>query len=300
MHMSDTGECSVHWLRRPAFWVRQKRAALAVALIGSGLILFGMPAIAVADPAALVATSASGTGHSVDHQAWDALLKTYVKPGTDGLNRVDYAAFKRAGHTELKAYLARLQAVDPKGLSRMEQFAFLANLYNAKTIDIVLDKYPVKSIKDIKLGGGVVAAFTGGPWKAKVLVVAGTELSLDDIEHGILRAVFKDPRVHYAVNCASVGCPNLQPEAFTAAKLESLLDAGANAYVNHPRGVTVSTDGVRVSSIYNWFKVDFGDNDAAVLKHLGKYAKPDLAQKLKSADRIAGDSYDWTLNDVAR
>jgi hypothetical protein len=112
--------------------------------------------------------------------------------------------------------------------------------------------------------------------------------------------VFKDPRVHYAVNCASVGCPNLQPEAFTAAKLESLLDAGARAYVNHPRGVTVSADGVRVSSIYSWFKADFGDNDAAVLKHLGKYAKPDLAQKLKSADRIAGDSYDWTLNDVAR
>jgi Protein of unknown function, DUF547 len=223
-----------------------------------------------------------------------------VKPGSDGLNRVDYAAFKRAGHKELKAYLARLQSVDPKGLSRMEQFAFLANLYNAKTIDIVLDKYPVKSIKDIKLGGGLAAAFTGGPWKAKVLAVAGMELSLDDIEHGILRAVFKDPRVHYAVNCASVGCPNLPTEAFTAANLDSLLDAGARAYVNHPRGVTAGADGIRVSSIYNWFKVDFGNNDAAVLKHLAKYAKPELAQKLKSADRVAGDSYDWTLNDVAR
>lgn len=256
-------------------------------------------AYAAVDPAALFAKSASGSGTTIDHSAWDALLKSYVRPGTDGLNRVAYAAFKRSGHGELKTYLQRLQAVDPTTLARSEQFAFLANLYNAKTIDVVLEKYPVKSIRDIKLGGGVVAAFTGGPWKAKLLTLAGTELSLDDIEHNILRAVFKDPRVHYAVNCASVGCPNLATEALTAAKLESQLDAGARAYINHPRGVTAVTDGVRVSSIYNWFKADFGGNDTGVLQHLAKYAKPDLAQRLKAANSIVGDYYDWTLNDVA-
>jgi hypothetical protein len=281
-----------------------RRGVLTIGLSAASTLATGSMSTsrshAAADPASLFAKSASGSATVIDHQAWDTLLKAYVKPGSDGLNRVDYAAFKRAGHGALKAYLTRLQAVNPATLARSEQFAFLANLYHAKTIDIVLDKYPVKSIRDIKLGGGVVAAFTGGPWKAKVLSVSGTELSLDDIEHAILRAVFKDPRVHYAVNCASIGCPNLQTAAFTAATLESQLDAGARAYINHPRGVTVGTDGVRVSSIYSWFKADFGGNDAGVLKHFAKYAKPDLAQRLKSADSIAGDTYDWTLNDLAR
>ena len=96
-------------------------------------------------------------------------VATYVHPADDGLNRVDYGSFQANGHAELKPYLESLRAVDPRTLSRSEQFAFLANLYNAKTIDIVLDHYPVSSIKNVSLGGGLFAAFTGGPWKAKVL-----------------------------------------------------------------------------------------------------------------------------------
>jgi hypothetical protein len=199
---------------------------------------------------------------------WDALLKGYVKPDSDGLNRVDYAGFKKAGHAQLKQYIRQLETVDPQALDRSEQFALLANLYNAKTIDIVLDKYPVRSIKEISLGGGLLAAVTGGPWKAKAVTLRGVELSLDDIEHGILRQVFKDPRVHYAVNCASIGCPNLQAEAFTGAKLNAQLDAGARAYVNHPRGANLTQNGLVVSSVYNWFRDDFGSNDQGVLVHL--------------------------------
>lgn len=190
-------------------------------------------------PRDIVARSADGSSVRVDHSAWDKLLKAHVKPGNDGLNRVDYASFKKLGQEALKTYLLTLVRVDPARLDRKEQFAYLANLYNAKTIDIVLDHYPVRSIKDISLGGGLFAAFTGGPWKAKVVSVAGVSLSLDDIEHDILRKVFKDPRVHYAVNCASIGCPNLQAEAFTAGRLDAQLDAAARAYVNHPRGVAV-------------------------------------------------------------
>jgi len=234
---------------------------------------------------------------TVDHVAWDKLLKAYVKPGSDGINRVDYDAFKKSGHRALKDYVARLQAVDPGRLDRNEQFAFFANLYNAKTIDIVLDKYPVKSIKDISLGGGLFATFTGGPWKAKVLRVKGMDLSLDDIEHSILRPVFKDPRVHYAVNCASIGCPNLATEAFTKANLAAQLDAGARAYINHPRGVSVAGGRIEVSSIYNWFKADFGGDDRGVLAHLRKYAGPKLKTKLQRANSIDGHDYDWRLND---
>lgn len=257
--------------------------------------------LALADnPAGLLSKAATGPGLRIDHSAWDRLLKQYVQPGADGLNRIDYKAFQSAGHADLKMYISALQRVDMPALSRSGQFALLANLYNAMTIDIVLDHYPVKSIKDISLGGGIVATFTGGPWKAEVLTLMGRALSLDDIEHDLLRPVFKDARVHYAVNCASVGCPNMQTEAFTAEKLDAQLDAAARRYVNHPRAVRVSGHGIVVSSIYHWFKDDFGGDDAGVLAHLTKYAAPELSASLKRATALSGHVYDWSLNDIAR
>src|SRR3990172_522751 len=274
-------------------------------MIGAAIALCVMVArlsgSALADtPQDLFRAPESGSTQTVDHSAWDRLLKAYVKADPSGLNRVDYAAFKAGGHGELKAYVRHLEKVDPRGLDKAEQFAFLANLYNAKTIDIVLDKYPVKSIKDISLGGGLVATFTGGPWKAKVLTLQGVELSLDDIEHTILRPIFKDPRVHYAVNCASTGCPNLGTEAFTGAKLNEQLDAAARAYVNHPRGVDVRSDGLVASSIYSWFADDFGGTEEAVLSHLKKYAEPELRARLAGSASITDYAYDWSLNDIGR
>ena len=239
-----------------------------------------------------------GSKDTVDHNAWDGLLKRYVQPGSDGLNRVDYSAFKIAGQSELKSFIKRLENADPRTLDRTEQFALLANLYNAETIDVVLDHYPVKSIKDISLGGGLVAAITGGPWKAPVLKIAGVDASLDDIEHGVLRPVFKDPRVHYAINCASVGCPNLGTEAFTSAKLDQQLDAAARAYINQSRGVEIVDDGLVVSSIYSWFQIDFGGNEQGVLQHIARFAAPPLAAKLKSVSGIDDYAYDWSLNDI--
>jgi hypothetical protein len=173
----------------------------------SALCALAVPLCSVAgavQPRNLLGEITAGSIQTVDHSAWDKLLKTYVKPGDDGVNRVDYAAFQRNGHEELKLYIQRLEAVDPQMLDRREQFAFLVNLYNAKTIEVVLNNYPVKSIRDISLGGGLAALVTGGLWKAKILNVKGADLSLDDIEHGLLRLLFKDPRVHYALNCASI------------------------------------------------------------------------------------------------
>ena len=274
-------------------------------MIGAAVALCVMAAClsgsALADtPQDLFRAPASGLTQTVDHSTWDRLLKAYVKADPSGLNRVDYAAFKAGRHSELKAYVRQLEKVDPRGLDKAEQFAFLANLYNAKTIDIVLDKYPVKSIKDISLGGGLVATLTGGPWKAKVVTLQGVELSLDDIEHTILRPIFKDPRVHYAVNCASTGCPNLGTEAFTGAKLNEQLDAAARAYVNHPRGVDVRSDGLVTSSIYNWFADDFGGTEEGVLSHLKKYAEPELRARLAGSASITDYAYDWSLNDTGR
>lgn len=261
--------------------------------------IFGTGHAFAAEPAELVRTWAT-PGAAVNHAVWNRLLKTYVKISADGINRVDYAAFRNGGQGDLKLYIRSLEKIDPGALDRREQFAFLANLYNAKTIDIVLDHYPVKSIKDISLGGGFFSSFAGGPWKAKVLTVRGVELSLDDVEHGILRPVFKDPRAHYSVNCASLGCPNLQAEAFVGARLDAQLDAAARAFVNHPRGAVVTRDGLVVSSIYSWFKADFGNSDGGVVAHLRKYASPAMTTELQSVTSVAKHQYDWSLNDASR
>lgn len=280
---------------------RCSRRYFAVSTVVLCLVpLFGVADAFAGEPAELVRSAATTPGNVVNHAVWDRLLKTYIKPGADGINRVDYAAFRSTGQGDLKLYIRSLEKIDPQTLDRREQFAFLANLYNAKTIDIVLDHYPVKSIKDISLGGGLFSSFTGGPWKAKVVTVRGVELSLDDIEHGILRPMFKDPRAHYSVNCASLGCPNLQTEAFTGAKLDAQLDAAARAFINHPRGANVTREGLVVSSIYSWFKADFGNSDAGVIAHLRKYASPELSAKLKTVTSIAKHQYDWSLNDARR
>ena len=259
-------------------WIRLGLAVALLSLLGAG---------------AGLAQSAAP-----DHAPWDRLLKTYVKPSADGVNRIDYAAFKRGGHKDLKAYLTRLQKVDPTALGSKDAYAYYVNLYNATTIDIVLDRYPVKSIKDISLGGGLLASVTGGPWKAKVVRVNGKALSLDDIEHGILRKKYKDPRVHYAVNCASIGCPNLSREAYTGATLNAQLDAGAKAYVNNARGFRFDGKKLTASSIYDWFQDDFGGTEQGVIAHARKYAEPALAKKLKAATAIDDYAYDWTLNDI--
>ncbi len=241
-----------------------------------------------------------GSASTVDNTAWDGLLKAYVVTDRDGLNRVDYAAWKASGHAALQTYIQSLERTDPGELDQPEQFAFWVNLYNAKTIDIVLAKYPVRSIKDISLGGSLFSAITGGPWKAKVVRVAGQDLSLDDIEHVILRPLFGDPRIHYAVNCASVGCPNLGREAFVGARLEAQLDAAARAYVNSARGASIAGGKIIVSSIYNWFSADFGGTPEAVLAHLRRYAQPELRTRLEARSTIDDYVYDWTLNDARR
>jgi len=270
-------------------------------LVAAATLTVSHPAFS-ADVTATFSAHTEGSSKTIDHSGWVALLEEYVVAGEDGLNRVNYKAFKSAGLEALKNYIHQMEGVNPAELSRNEQFAFWANLYNAKTIDIILDHYPVKSIKNISLESGLFSVLkksvgAGGPWKTPVLKVAGQKLSLNDIEHNILRPIFKDPRVHYAVNCASIGCPNLGRQPFTAELLEAQLDENARAYINHPRGVKVSGSSVTASSIYSWFKSDFGGNDSGVLAHLRKYANSDLKAKLKNVTAIKGYQYDWSLND---
>ncbi len=233
----------------------------------------------------------------VEHAAWSDLLGRYVRPHRDGVNRMAYGEFTREDRAALASYLEQLSGTCVTCLRKPEQRAFWINLYNALTIDVILDHYPVSTIRDIDISPRL---FSQGPWGKKLLRIEGIEVSLDDIEHRILRPLWHDPRTHYAVNCASIGCPNLIPEAFTAENMERLLDAGARAYVNHPRGARVEGGDLVVSSIYDWFAVDFGGSDAGVIRHLKRYADPELSRKLAGIDAIDGDDYDWSLNDVPR
>ena len=233
-------------------------------------------------------------GHEAfDHGPFDALLARFGRASADGVTRVDYAAWKTslADRARLRHYIEALAALDPRRLSRDEQFAYWANLYNALTLDVVLDAYPVASIRQIK-----PTLLSIGPWKKQVVRVLGVNLSLDDIEQDILRKGWRDPRVHYAVNCASISCPNLPLRAWRGAGLAQALDAAARAYVNHPRGVRFEGDSLVVSSIYRWYAADFGGSDAAVIGHLRGFAAAPLRARLDAAHRIARADYNWSLN----
>ena len=230
---------------------------------------------------------------TIDHSVWNNLLEQYVVEHDSGVNRFRYGQFNREDRRRLMNYINGISDIDIGEYNRNEQRAYWINLYNALTVAAVLIDYPLGSIKDISDG-----IFTVGPWRKKLTSVENEALSLDDIEHRILRPIWKDPRLHYAVNCASIGCPNLQNEAFTAANSERLLDKGAREYINHSRGVKVDSKGnLLVSSIYIWFNEDFG-GDAGVIKHLAQYADHELASALKKNPEIADDHYDWLLNSL--
>ena len=229
----------------------------------------------------------------LDHGAWDEFLSRHVVVGDDGIARVDYAGVGNEDRRLLDGYIDRLAGEAVGGLSKPEQLAYWINLYNALTVRLVLRHPGVASIRDIDISPGL---FADGPWGKKLIEIEAEPVSLNDIEHRILRPLWQDPRIHYALNCAALGCPNLQAQAFTAENAPALLAAAARAFVNHPRGAAVNHGRLVVSSIYVWFQADFGGDDAGVIAHLHRYAEPALAAALSDVERIDDHAYDWALN----
>ena len=267
-------------------------------LLGAGLLTAACGPPAAEEIAGWDASDESNAA-SIDHGAWQDILDGYVRPDADGVNLFAYAglAANSADAAKLASYLGDLEAIDPRDYSRAEQMAYWINFYNALTVKVVLDEYPVDSIKDIHEG---VVPLTG-PWGDVHANVAGEDLTLDDIEHGILRPIWREKRIHYAVNCAAYTCPHLIETAFTADNTESLLEAGAHAYVNSPRGVdVVDEDFMVLSSIYQWYPEDFGGTEEAVIEHLVEYADDELAAFLKGFEGAIDYDYDWTLNEPRR
>ncbi len=267
------------------------------ALVGALVILGGAsPALSAPKPDLWPRWEANDAKSAtiVDHAAWGAFLQKYlVTNHPSGINRVRYGAVTPEDRRSLDGYVARLSSVRVAGLNRTEQKAYWINLYNALTVRVILERYPVKSIRDIRLGG----LFSSGPWDAKLVTVEGEKVSLNDIEHRILRPIWRDNRIHFAVNCASIGCPNLAAEPFTAATTERLLDEAARAYVNHPRGVSVAGGRLTASSIYDWYQADFDGSEEGVLRHFRAYAAPALATALAVVSGSFRYRYDWSLNE---
>lgn len=282
-----------------------RRNVLTQSARAAGIVALSLPLAGIASFEALFAPKAElwprwqahdpAATATIDHTAWDRLLSAYLHDDGQGLNRFDYGGVSASDRAALDTYVEDLASVPIDDFNRDEQFAYWVNLYNALTVQVVLDAYPVDSIRDIDISPGL---FADGPWDKELVTIEGEAISLNDIEHRILRPIWRDPRIHYAVNCASIGCPNLQPVAFTGDSLERLLDDGARAYVNSPRGLRQGNRGLVVSSIYAWFEEDFGDGDADIVAHLERYADPDALEKLQGADKIADHDYDWSLNDA--
>jgi len=227
---------------------------------------------------------AAASGSSVSHKLFRELLQKFVADGS-----VNYAGFK-SQEAKLDQYLDLLQKVDPNTLSRNEQYAFYANAYNAWTIKLILTKYPgIESIKSLGI-------FNTGPWKKKVVRLSGETVSLDHIEHDILRPRFKDPRVHFAINCAAKSCPPLRSEPFLAQKLDQQLDDATRSFINNPDSYRLEGRNLHVSRIFKWFSEDFDEDP---LGFFLKYANPGLKKKLEnSSERINVKylAYDWSLN----
>jgi hypothetical protein len=228
--------------------------------------------------------TSNGTAHSVDNSLYAELLGKYVKGGV-----VDYQGFNKE-EAKLDRYLDILAGVDTQTLSRNEQFAFYINAYNAWTIKLILSRYPdIKSIKEL---GGIFSS----PWKKEICRIDGEMMTLDHIEHDILRPRFKDPRVHFVINCASKSCPHLIPEPYRGNSLEQQLDQAAKAFINNPRSNRIEGNTLFVSKIFKWFPEDF-DHD--VVGFFLKYGEGELKRELESKrDKIKIDylHYDWSLN----
>jgi hypothetical protein len=243
-----------------------------------------------------------------DHSyaGWDALVKKHVRWLPDNKqSRVDYAGFQR-DRAELKKALDAMSAVPKPAFDqwpREQRMAFLINAYNAFTVELILTKYPdLKSIKDL-------GSFVQSPWKKKFFSLLGEERYLDWLEHEQLRPLYKDPRVHAAVNCASIGCPALRNEAFTAAKLDAQLEDGMQRFLADRTRNRVRDGKLEVNAIFKWFKEDFEAGQQGFNKVedvFSKYAaqlsdKADEQAKLRDkALPVSHLDYDWSLNAMAR
>ncbi|MFC4723325.1 DUF547 domain-containing protein [Geojedonia litorea] len=213
---------------------------------------------------------------SVDHNAWDKLLKKYVADNGD----VNYKGFKNDA-VALNTYINYLATQVPtESWNKQEQLAYFINVYNANTIKLIIDHYPTKSIKNIK-----------NPWLKNRIKIGDKDFSLSGIENGILRKM-NEPRIHFAINCASVSCPKLLNTAFTASNVESLMEEATKAFIQNSNNNKISKNRIELSKIFQWYKGDFKDN-GSLIDYVNQYS----SIKINPDAKVDYLEYDWNLNE---
>jgi hypothetical protein len=224
----------------------------------------------------------------VQHGEWDALVKKHVSKN----GMVDYQGFLK-DKKQLQVYLDKLSANKPTSKwSKNEKMAFWINAYNAFTVKLILDHYPIKSIKDIKRG----IPFVNSVWDIAFIPMGKEKIDLNYIEHTILRKEFNDPRIHAAINCASFSCPLLRNEAYYASRLDEQLNDAMRRFVNDPQRNQLDKSNIKISKIFSWFAGDFKLNGSSIVNYLNKYAK----KRVQPNAKIDFLEYQWELNDVVK
>lgn len=254
---------------------------------------------------ALLLLSGAGGGvaasEAFDSSAYARVLKQHVTPE----GRVHYAALKQQP-ADLEAFLQQLAAHSPENSpelfpTRAAQMAYWINAYNAFVVHAVVKSYPAGSVRDLKFGFGLLF------FKRARFVAGGKKYSLDDIEHGILRARYADPRVHFALNCASTSCPPLRREPYRPDTLDPQLDAAARDFIRREENVWMRGDVLFLSKIFDWYREDFlktlareGIKEPSVVDYVLRYLPAPLAQRVRQEKpRVEFYDYDWSLNDAA-
>jgi len=223
----------------------------------------------------------------IDHKLFDVLLSKYV----DQDGSVNYKGFQNDS-VIFNQYLDLLKENAPNNekWNESEKLAYWINAYNAFTIELILKHYPLKSIKDI--GASIQIPFINTPWDIKFIKIGDEKFDLNNIEHGILRKDFDEPKIHFAIGCASLSCPNLRREAYIAEKLEGQLTEQARKFINDPSKNILEKDNVKISKIFSWFKGDF-TKKSTLIDFLNKFSKETISPEAK----ISHMDYDWSLNE---
>ena len=257
--------------------------ALALAAAGLAAAAVLLPGL---NPVPTPTYAVPATSPVADHSAFDQLLRRHVN--AQGL--VDYEGFK-TDEAAFNDYLALLSHHPPAASwPRADQLAYWLNAYNAYTIRLILNHYPVRSIKDI--GPRLEIPFLTTPWSARFFSIGGTRMSLDGIEHGILRKKFKEPRIHFALVCASLSCPRLRNEAYAAARLDAQLNDQGRHFLNNPAKNEISPAAARLSKYFDWYASDWQQNGQSVRQWVNRYS----TTKITADTKITYLPYNWSLN----
>ena len=261
------------------------------------VILFGLLwSLGKCPPRALAIEIRTGAERETDIQLWGGVLNDYVKAG-----RVNYTALCQ--DKRLAAYTARLSVTDPKSISeKNDRLAFWINVYNAFTLKVICDNYPLKSINDLHTGGLLIGTVIKKTvWDKKFVVINGKEMSLNHIEHKIIRPVFKDPRAHFALVCASKSCPSLRSEPYVGSRLDAQLENQGVIFFAQPEKNTFDVEKrkAHLSKILDWYDKDFGKNDQEILMYVSRFLPESISRILRSTIEdwdIDHTRYDWSLN----